>query len=277
MKKKYLAYPYLIWSLVFIIVPLILILYYSLTEKIDGRTVFTLKHFMEFFDFQNNSYYLVLLRSLKLAFYCTVICLLVGYPTAYCLSRLKPGMRNFLILLIVLPMWMNFLLRTYSWLTLLERNGLINKLLMMLNLPMLDILYTETAVVLGMVYNYLPFMVLPIYSVIIKIDRSLIQASEDLGANPIQTFRKVTLPLSMPGIASGITMVFMPSTTTFAISKLLGGGKVVLIGDLIEQQFNVAHNWGFGSALSVVLIVIILLTMSFMTRFEQEKDGGVLF
>lgn len=277
MKKKYLAYPYLIWSVIFIVVPLLLIVYFSVTETVNGRTVFTLKHFMEFFDFKNNSYYLVLLRSLKLALYCTLICFLIGYPTAYFLSKLKPGMRNFLILLIVLPMWMNFLLRTYSWLTLLERNGLINKLLTMLNLPLLDILYTEGAVVLGMVYNYLPFMVLPIYSVIIKIDRSLIQAGEDLGATPFQTFKKITLPLSLPGILSGITMVFMPSTTTFAISKLLGGGKVVLIGDLIEQQFNVAHNWGFGSALSVILIVIILLSMSFMTKFEQEKDGGVLF
>jgi len=277
MKKKYLSYPYLVWSVIFIIVPLLLIIYYSITDTVNGKTIFTLKHFFEFFDFKNNSYYLVLLRSLKLAFYCTVICLLIGYPTAYFLAKLKPKMRNFLILLMILPMWMNFLLRTYSWLTLLERNGLINKLLTMLNMPMLDILYTEAAVVLGMVYNYLPFMVLPIYSVIIKIDHSLIQASEDLGANPIETFRKVTFPLSMPGIASGITMVFMPSTTTFAISKLLGGGKVVLIGDLIEQQFNVTHNWGFGSALSVILIVIILLTMSFMTRFEQEKDGGVLF
>lgn len=267
----------MIWSLVFIIVPLILILYFSLTEKVDGRTVFTLNHFKEFFDFQHNSYHKVLLRSLKLAFLCTLICLIIGYPTAYILTKLKPAMRNFLILLLVLPMWMNFLLRTYSWLTLLERNGLINRLLTYLNMPMLDILYTETAVVLGMVYNYLPFMVLPIYSVIIKIDRSLIHASEDLGANPFQTFKRITLPLSMPGIASGITMVFMPSTTTFAISKLLGGGKVVLIGDLIEQQFNVTHNWGFGSALSVVLIIIILLTMSFMTRFEQDKDGGVLF
>ena len=254
-----------------------LIIYFGITEKVNGKTVLTLKHFAQFFDFKNTSYYIVLLRSIKLAFFCTLVCLAIGYPTAYFLTKMKPGIRNFLILLLVLPMWMNFLLRTYAWLTLLERNGLINKLLTILNLPLLDILYTEKAVVLGMVYNYLPFMVLPIYSVLIKIDPSLIQASEDLGAKPAATFSRITLPLSMPGIMSGITMVFMPSTTTFAISKLLGGGKVVLIGDLIEQQFNVTHNWGFGSALSVILIVIILLSMSFMTKFEDSKEGGVLF
>lgn len=276
MKKKTLAYPYLIWSAIFIVIPLLLIAYFSFTETVNGKTVFSLNHFAQFFDFKSG-YYRVLLRSIKLAFFCTLICLFIGYPTAYFLTKMKSGIRNFLILLLVLPMWMNFLLRTYAWLTLLERNGLINKLLMQLNLPMLDILYTEKAVVLGMVYNYLPFMVLPIYSVLIKLDPSLIQAGEDLGANPFETFRRITFPLSVPGVMSGITMVFMPSTTTFAISKLLGGGKVVLIGDLIEQQFNVTHNWGFGSALSVILIVIILLSMSFMTKFEDSKDGGVLF
>ena len=276
MKKKYLSFPYMIWSLVFIIVPLILILYFSITEKVDGRTVFTLKHFLEFFDFKNNSYYLVLLRSLKLAFYCTVICLLIGYPTAYFLSKLKPGMRNFLILLMVLPMWMNFLLRTYAWLTLLEGTGVINSFLKAIGFDGINFLGKESSVVFGMVYNYLPYMVFPIYSSVSKIPSSLIEASQDLGGSELYCFRKVILPLSIPGIVSGITMVFVPGVTTFVISQFLGSGNVTLIGDIIERQFTKASNWGFGAAISIIVMIVVFICMWAVNKFADDEEVTLL-
>ena len=225
-------------------------------------------------------YFKVIRRSLVLALISTVLCLIVGYPTAYIISKAKPSKRGILLLLCILPMWMNFLLRTYAWSAILGRNGFINTLLKLVGLSPVNILYTDTAVLLGMVYNFLPFMVLPIFNSLSKMDNDLINAARDLGANSFQVFTKVIFPLSLPGVVSGITMVFMPAVTTFAISRLLGGGKFMLIGDLIEQQFTVVGDWNFGSAVSIFMMIIILISMAVMSRFEDESDkegGGLLF
>ncbi|MBQ6933987.1 MAG: ABC transporter permease [Clostridia bacterium] len=239
---------------------------------------FTLENFTRFFNFSDPTYLKVLWRSIYLAAISTVICLLLGYPMAYILSKLPNRIRGILSFLFVLPMWMNFLLRTYAWMTLLERTGIINTFLSNLGLPTWDIMYTQGAVILGNVYNFLPFMILPIYNVLIKIDKSVLEASADLGGNGSVTFRKVIFPLSIPGVISGISMTFMPAVTTFVISKLLGGGQNALIGDLIENQFKVTGDWGFGSAMSVILMVLILAAMQIMQRYEDENDGsgGVL-
>ncbi|MBR4878304.1 MAG: ABC transporter permease [Clostridia bacterium] len=239
---------------------------------------FTLENFTRFFNFSDPTYLKVLWRSIYLAAISTVICLLLGYPMAYILSRLPNRVRGILSFLFVLPMWMNFLLRTYAWMTLLERTGIINTFLTNLGLPTWDIMYTQGAVILGNVYNFLPFMILPIYNVLVKIDKSVLEASADLGGDSGVTFRKVILPLSIPGVISGISMTFMPAVTTFVISKLLGGGQNALIGDLIENQFKVTGDWGFGSAMSVVLMILILGAMQIMQRYEDENDGsgGVL-
>ncbi|SMB90499.1 spermidine/putrescine transport system permease protein [Desulfonispora thiosulfatigenes DSM 11270] len=274
MKKTLLAYPYVLWAIIFIIFPLLLVLFYSVIIATDSGFTFTLVHFKRVFE----PLYLTLFwRSIKLAVICTLVCLAIGYPMAYLLSGLNVKLRNILILLFVVPMWMNFLARTYAWMTLLEKNGLINEILMFLHLPTINILYTDYAVVLGMVYNFLPFMVLPIYSVLIKADKSLIEAAGDLGATPVTVFRRITFPLSLPGVMSGITMVFMPAVTTFVISRLLGGAHYYLIGNLIEQQFTTSYDWGFGSALSTVLMIMILLSIGFMSRYEKENEGGRLW
>jgi len=266
--------PFCVYALIFILAPMILVLLYSLTTP-DGT--FTLDNFLKFFDFSNPVYIKVLWRSVYLAVISTAICLIIGYPMAYILAGLKPRVRNFLSFLFILPMWMNFLLRTYAWMTLLERTGVINSLLGAAGLPQLNIMYTEGAVILGMVYNFLPFMILPIYNMLIKMDKSLIEASNDLGASRVQTFLRVELPLTMPGVYSGITMTFMPAVTTFIISKLLGGGQNALIGDLIEKQFKVVGDWGFGSAMSVILMVLILFFMWISSRYEKEQsEGGML-
>ncbi|MEG2338166.1 MAG: ABC transporter permease, partial [Clostridium sp.] len=181
--------------------------------------------------------------------------------------------RNVLILLLIIPMWMNFLLRTYAWMNILEKSGLLNRFLDFIGLPTVDIMYTSSAVVLGMVYNFLPFMVLPIYTVLTKIDRRLIEAAQDLGANKRTVFRKVTFPLSLPGVISGITMVFMPAVTTFVISRLLGGGQYTLIGNLIEQQFLTTLDWNFGSSISVIMLIVILISMAIMSKYDKDKEG----
>jgi len=275
MKKAYLtALPYAVYACIFIVAPLILIVVYSFTSS-GGE--FTLEHFQRFFNFDNPAYMLVLWRSVRTAFVSTVICLLIGYPMAYILSKISARLRSILAFLFVLPMWMNFLLRTYAWMTLLEKTGIINTLLGAMGLPALNIMYTEWAVVLGNVYNFLPFMILPIYTSLTKMDQSLIEAAQDLGANRRGVFFKVTFPLSLPGVISGISMTFMPAVTTFIISRLLGGGQNALIGDIIENQFKVVGDWGFGSALSVILMVLILLSMNIMRRYEAENaEGGVL-
>jgi len=234
---------------------------------------FTLQNFTRFFDLSNPVYLQVLWRSVYVAFVSTVICLLLGYPMALILSRMKPRVRNVLSVLFVLPMWMNFLLRTYAWMSLLEKTGLINTFLSFIGLPAIDIMYTQNAVILGSVYNFLPFMILPIYNVLIKIDRIVIEAAQDLGADSVRVFTKVIFPLSLPGVFSGITMTFMPAVTTFVISKLLGGGQNALIGDLIEKQFKVTNDWGFGSAMSVIIMILILVAMNFVNSKDGDGSG----
>ncbi|MFY9612127.1 MAG: ABC transporter permease, partial [Tissierellaceae bacterium] len=198
----------------------------------------------------------------------------IGYPLAYIISREKPKNRNTMILMFIIPMWMNFLLRTYAWLTLLGRNGLVNTVLARLGLPVLDLMFNDKAVMLGMVYNFLPFMVLPIYSVLTKIDKRLLEASEDLGADVATTFKRVIFPLSIPGVITGITMVFVPAMSTFVISSLLGGNKANLIGNLIEQQFRWTGDWHFGSSMSIILMIFILITMAITSRFDKDKEEG---
>lgn len=274
MKKNWSAYPYLVWAIIFIVFPLLLVFVYSIILTTNNGFAFTLQHFKRVFE---PMYLIVLQRSIVLALISTLICLLLGYPMAMILAGKHLSRRNFLVVLIVVPMWMNFLSRTYAWMTLLENNGLINTFLKFLGLPPLAILYTDKAVVLGMVYNFLPFMILPIYSVLSKNNAALVEAAEDLGAPPFTTFRRIIFPLSLPGVMSGITMVFMPAVTTFVISRLLGGGHYTLIGNLIEQQFLSTQDWGFASALSIFLMLLILLSMGIMSRYEKENEGGGLW
>ena len=279
MKRKQsesrLATPYAIWSVLFIVIPLILIVFFSFTKQVDGRYMFTLDNFDKFF---NEMYFKVVRRSLVLAFISTVLCLIVGYPTAYIISKAKPSRRATLLLLCILPMWMNFLLRTYAWSAILGKNGFINTLLGMVGLGPINILYTDAAVLLGMVYNFLPFMILPIHTILSKMDQDLINAAKDLGANNFQVFTKVIFPLSLPGVISGITMVFMPAVSTFVISKLLGGGQFYLIGNLIEQEFMSVGDWHFGSAISIFMMIIILISMAIMNKYSSgnDKEGGGL-
>lgn len=278
MKRKsnsYLASPYVVWSIIFIVIPLLLIVFFGFTKEENGQYIFSLENFQRL---MNPIFFKVFARSLWLALVSTILCILIGYPTAYIISKAKVSRQGILILLFILPMWMNFLLRTYAWMAILGKNGFINTVLTTLGFNPVNILYTNTAVLLGMVYNFLPFMVLPIYTILSKMDKDLINAAKDLGANSYQVFTKVILPLSVPGIASGTTMVFMPAVSTFVISKLLGGGKVMLVGNLIEQQFMTVGDWHFGSAVSIFMMILILLSMAFMNKFGNEsgKEGGGL-
>ena len=275
--KSFLAYPYVLWSALFIVIPLILVFFFSFTVEVDNKMVFSLQNYERLI---NPIHVKVFIRSIILAGGSTIICLLVGYPVAYIISKAHVSKRNTLILLFILPMWMNFLLRTYAWVAILGKNGIINSFLGLFGIEPIGLLYTNFAILLGMVYNFLPFMVLPIYTSLSKMDNDLINAAKDLGASNFQVFTKVIFPLSMPGVVSGITMVFMPAVTTFAISRLLGGGKFMLLGDLIEQQFTVVGDWNFGSAISIFMMIVILLSMAVMSRFEDESDkegGGLLF
>ncbi|WP_195940870.1 ABC transporter permease [Romboutsia sp. 1001713B170131_170501_G6] len=276
-RKSILAYPYIVWSAIFIVIPLILVLVFSFTIETDNGRIFSLANYKELMD---PIYFKVFFRSITLAGISTIICLLVGYPVAYLISKVNVNKRGTLILLFILPMWMNFLLRTYAWVAILGKNGLLNYLLGIFGIGPVSILYTNIAILLGMVYNFLPFMVLPIYTSLSKMDNDLINAARDLGANSFQVFTKVIFPLSLPGVVSGITMVFMPCVTTFAISRLLGGGKFMLIGDLIEQQFTVVGDWNFGSAVSIFMMIVILISMAVMSKVDNESDkegGGLLF
>ncbi|MDD3243046.1 MAG: ABC transporter permease [Eubacteriales bacterium] len=265
-RNRWYAAPYIAWMILFTVVPMGLLLYYAFT---DGNQSFSLASFQKFLD---PVYIKVLGRSLWLAFLCTLICLVLGYPISYLLAHHKHG--NFLSMLFILPMWMNFLLRTYAWMSLLENTGLINRLLTAIGFGQVTLLYNSGAVLLGMVYNFLPFMILPIYNSLQRMDRSLVEAAGDLGASPAAVFRRVTLPLSMPGVISGITMVFMPAVTTFVISRLLGGSQFMLFGDLIEQQFLQASNWNFGSALSVIMMVLILIGMAIVNKLGGNQSEG---
>lgn len=271
MNRKWLASPYLLWMILFIVVPLLMILYYAFTTRDAEGTRFTMAHLIKSFD---SIYMKALGKSLLYAVVSTAICLLLAYPLALILAKHDNG-GSTMIFIFILPMWMNFLLRTYAWLSLLEtNNGLVNTVLRAFHLPVLDIIGTKYAIVLGMVYNFLPFMVLPIYNTLSKIDKSLMEAAYDLGANDMMRLLKVTLPLSMPGVMSGITMVFMPAVTSFVIPNLLGSGKVNLIGNMIEQQFIMTYDWGFGAALSFVLMVIILISMGILRRYDDMEGGA---
>ena len=275
------AIPYVIWMALFVVAPIIMVVIYAFSASVGG---FTLDNFAKM-----GTYTVVFTRSFKLALIATAICVLIGYPVSYKMSKEGPRFQRLAMVLIMLPMWMNFLLRTYSWMAILENNGLLNQLFRKIGLIALynnifgtDISFfrminTQGAVVLGMVYNYLPFMILPIYSVIVKLDHSLIEAARDLGANSVQVFRRVILPLSLPGVLSGITMVFVPSVSTFAISKMLGGGTEMMLGDLIEQQFlGGAYNPQLGAAISLVMMVIVVVCMWVMNRFGEGEEQAVM-
>jgi len=280
-KLSHLATPYVIWMALFVVAPIIMVVIYAFSAADGG---FTLANFSKI-----GTYAVVFSRSFKLALIATVICLLIGYPVSYMMSKEGPRFQRIAMVLIMLPMWMNFLLRTYSWMSILENNGLLNQLFQKIglislynsifgtNIEYFRMINTSGAVVLGMVYNYLPFMILPIYSVIVKLDHSLIEAARDLGANNVNVFRRVILPLSLPGVLSGITMVFVPSVSTFAISKMLGGGTEMLLGDLIEQQFlGGAYNPQVGAAISLVMMVIVVICMVVMNRFGEGEEQAVM-
>ncbi len=275
MKKTLASYPYLVWAVIFIVVPLGLVAYYGFTIKTDTGVQFSLENFQRFFA--SKQYMSALWRSLWMAALSTVICLLIGYPVAYFISGPLFKNKNFMLLLLVIPMWMNLLLRTYAWIMLLDNNGLINALLQKIGLPKFEFMYHEYSIVFGMVYNFLPFMILPIHSVLSKMDHSVVEAAKDLGANKWKVFFKVTFPLSLPGVASGITMVFMPAVTTFAISDILSGRTIQLMGNVIETQFLAGYDWHFGSTMSIILIVLILLSMAISSRYGKENEGGGLF
>ena len=271
MKRSWYATPYALWMLLFAVVPLLFVCWYAFTSP-EGT--FTLTNFQEF---AKPRYMGVILRSLKLALYCTALCLLIGYPTAYFLASRDFSRAQSLVVLIIVPMWMNFLLRTYAMMTLLEDNGVLNTLMRAMGLPGMKMIGTEGAVVLGMVYNYLPFMVLPIYTVLKKMDYSLIEAAQDLGCNPLQVVSRVVLPMSIPGVVSGITMVFMPAVTTFSISRLLSSGMVYLVGDMIEDYFISMNNRNVGSSISLVMLVLIILSIGFLRKVDPDSEGGGLW
>lgn len=266
-KQKLLATPYFFWAVAFIIIPILMVFYYGF---IDSAGHFTMQNILAIASPEHSK---ALFLSIRLSLVSTLICLLLAYPLAMILANKSVNQNQFIVLIFILPMWMNFLLRTLAWQTLLEKTGVINSVLRFLSLPTLDIINTDAAIILGMVYNFLPFMVLPIYNVLIKIDRDVINAARDLGANSVQTFLKVTLPLTTPGIVSGITMVFIPALTTFVISDLLGGSKILLIGNVIEQEFKQTNNWNAGSALSTVLMIFIILSMVLMNKYDKDGEG----
>jgi spermidine/putrescine transport system permease protein len=267
---KWLSFPYILWMAGFIIIPLIVILYYGMT---NNEKSFTLSNIGTILDPINLR---ALRLALELSLISTVICLILAYPLAMILNKTKMKSNSFIVMIIILPMWMNFLLRTIAWQNILERTGIINTVLKFLRLPTINIINTPGAIILGMVYNFLPFMVLPIYNVLIKIDKDVINAARDLGANSRQTFLKIIMPLSLPGVISGITMVFVPSLTTFVISNILGGSKIVLIGNVIEQQFRMG-NWHTGSGLSLVLMIFILISMAILSKYDKESEGSGLW
>lgn len=275
------AYPCVIWMALFVVIPIVLIVVYAFTAS-NGK--FTLSNFANI-----SGYAIVFGRSLLLALIATMICLILGYPVAYFLSKFNQSAQRIIIMLIMLPMWINLLLRTYSWMSLLENTGLINRFLSAIgvfklingifgtDIEFIQMINTQGAVILGMVYNYLPFMILPIYSVIVKIDKNVIEAAQDLGANSTKVFTKVIFPLSLSGVISGITMVFVPSVSTFIISKLLGGGTQILLGDLIEMQFSgSAYNPHLGAAISLIMMIIVVICMSIMNKFGEGEEQTVI-
>ena len=280
-KRSLFAVPYVVWMALFVVAPIIMVVIYAFTTASFDPTMN---------NFTGMGTYLsIFTRSFELAIIATLVCLLIGYPISYMMAKEGPGFQRIATVLIMLPMWVNFLLRTYAWMSILENNGLLNQFFSAIGLFDLinglfgtDIQYfrmirTQGAVVLGMVYNYLPFMILPIYSVIVKLDHSLTEAAQDLGANSVTVFRKVILPLSLPGVLSGVTMVFVPAVSTFAISRLLGGGTHMMLGDLIEQQFlGGAYNPHLGSAIALVMMIIVVICMWVMNRFGEGEEQAVM-
>ncbi len=274
--RKY-SVPYFFWLILFVVFPSILIGLMAFTEgnMVDFSTFgFSLNNFIRFFD---SSYIRILIDSVLLSFISTLLCFIIGYPAAFIISKMPDKRQGMLILLFVIPMWMNFLLRTYAWLTLLGDNGIINQFFGFFGLGPFDIIYNNKAVLLGMVYNFLPFMVLPIYTVLSKMDHSLIEAARDLGASERQILTKVIFPLSLPGVSSGVIMVFIPALSTFVIPSLLGGNKSMLIGNVIEQQFRFTGDWHFGAAISFILMALMIIWMVFSSKFNiaKEGDGGL--
>lgn len=274
MKKfSQLAVPYIVWAALMLVMPMFLIAMYSVTEQ--GNSIvsfkFTLDHYVKFFT--DPDFLIILWRSIWIAVKTTIICLLLGYPIAFFIARSSERVQNILVLGITIPMWINMLVRTYAWIGLLSEGGLISRILGVFGLGHTELLYTQGAVLLGMVYNFLPFMVLPIYNVLAKIDKDVIYAARDLGANEFQTFTQIIFPLSIPGIISGITMVFVPALTTFVISDLLGGSKILLIGNVIEQEFKQGSNWHTGSGLSLVLMIFIIASMAVIAKYDKNGEG----
>ena len=269
-----LAWPYIVWAVMMLVLPMALIALYSVMNQ--GNSIisfsFTLEHYAKFFT--DPDFLLILWRSILIAVKTTVLCLLLGYPIAYYIARSTEKVQDVLILCITLPMWINMLVRTYAWIGLLSNGGIFQKILGFFGLGNVELLYTEGAVLLGMVYNFLPFMILQIQTSLSKMDYSLIEASADLGASPAQTFRRITLPLSMPGVINGITLVFLPAVSSFFIPKLLGGGQYFLIGNMIENQFITVGEWNFGSAVSMIMAIIMMLLMMAVRKVEQHNQVG---
>ncbi len=274
MKKfSQLAWPYMVWVALMILLPMILIMLYAFTKP--GNDIisfsFTLDHFKKFFT--DLDFLLILWKSLLIALKTTLICVVLGYPVAYFIARSSDRLRNILILVITLPMWINMLVRTYAWIGILTKDGILQTVLSWFGIDTGEILYTETAVLLGMVYNFIPFMILQINTSLCKMDKSLLEASNDLGANKLQTFLRVTLPLSLPGVVSGITLVFLPAVSSFFIPKLLGGGQFFLIGNVIENQFITVGEWNFGSAISMIMAMVMMLSMVLIRKIEDKNNG----
>ena len=265
-----LSTPFYLWIGAFIVIPLFMIFYYGFTDKTGAFTLENITAMAEPWHFK------ALMVSVVLSIISTIICFLLAYPLAYILSQMKVNSHQYVVFMFILPMWMNFLLRTLAWQTLIEKTGVINGFLAALGLPALRIINTNYAIVLGMVYNYLPFMILPLYNTLAKIDPSVVNAARDLGANSFITFKRIIFPLSIPGIISGITMVFVPSLTTCVISNILGGSKILLIGNVIEQEFTVACNWHLGSGLSIVLMLFIVVNMVLSMIFDKDGEANAL-
>ena len=269
LSSRLLDKPYLVWAILFIVAPLMMVAYYSFTDRTGAFSLTSIS--------QITSYLPTIILSVLYGLVATVICLIIGYPFAYIFSKYSKRRQQTMMLLVMLPMWMNFLIRTYSWMTILGDTGIINTILNTIGLPSAKLINTGGAVILGMVYNFLPYMILPIYSIISKMDNSLIEAAQDLGSNKLHIFRRVIFPLSLPGVLSGVTMVFVPCVSTFYITQKLGGGQIVLIGDVIETQFQSANNYNLGAALSFVLMILILICLGVMNYFgADENDGGVI-
>ena len=268
LSTKLIASPYIVWSILFIVAPLIFVVYYSFT---DASGVFTFENIEAL-----SKYIPTFLRSIWFGIEATIICLIIAFPLAYIISQKTEKVQRTLVMLVMLPMWMSFLIRTYSWMALLQDTGIINSFLGKLGIDPIHMINTEGAVILGMVYNFLPYMIMPIYSVMAKLDHSMVEACQDLGGNRLTVIRKCIITMSMPGIVSGITMVFVPSVSTFYISQKLGGGSFDLIGDVIERQFQQSYNYNLGASLSLVLMVLILICMAVMNRFSGDEEGMVI-